>query len=66
MSPQKRRRGRPFTFDKPQRLRISKLIREYGIAETKRRMRLKISANTLGTIAHEYGIELHPGRRRAA
>ena len=62
----KKHRGRPFTFETPQRYRISKLIREHGIAETKRRMRLKICADTLAKIAREYGIELRTGRRPAA
>lgn len=62
----KKHRGRPLTYLPAQRRRIAKLVSEHGIAGAQRRMRIKICAHTLGKIAQEYGIELAPGRRRAA
>ena len=64
--PRQDHRGRRLTFLPEQRAEIAELIREFGIAEAKRRLGFKISKATLGKIAQEHRIPLRPGRRKAA
>jgi hypothetical protein len=59
-------RGRPPTFLLPERQRLARLIREWGIAGAHRRANVSVSKSTLLKIARENDINLPKGRRRKA
>jgi transposase len=61
-----KKRGRPFTFSEAERQKLAELIRQHGARGAQRVSWTPISLSTLLEIAHEFGIKLKQGRRRAA
>lgn len=58
-----RKWGRPPTFTPEQRKQFAKAIRKHGVRQTCAISPVPISVKTLLKIAHEFKIELKPGRR---
>jgi hypothetical protein len=58
-----RKRGRPPTFTPAQRKQFAKAIRKHGVRQTCATSPIPVSMKTLLKIAHDFKIELKPGRR---
>ena len=63
---EKRKRGRPPTFQSEDRKRFAELIRQHGIRGTIRISEVPICNMTLIKIAREFGISLKMGKRKKA
>lgn len=66
MAEERKKRGRPRTFQPDLRRQLANLIVVHGISGTARIAPFPISRGTLLTIAREHGIELSKGRRTRA
>lgn len=66
MDVERRKRGRPRTYQPDLRRQLADLIAIHGISGTARMAPFPICRGTLLVIAREHGIELPKGRRKHA
>jgi hypothetical protein len=65
MKPEGKPRGRPVTFDDAMRRDLAALVRRHGATGARAVSPVPVTVKTLLKIAHEHGVTLRKGRRRA-